>query len=121
MIKSEQRHICLIFIGDIRYDGRGYNIASSLVRAGHRITFVTTGGFSPVHPLQNSEVIRIKLHQWSFSKLRFLEFYLKSIAAVLEIKADLYQADSLLARYWDAGGPRPSGGPLKNYGSGRLI
>jgi len=95
MTKDYQRHICLIFFGDIRFDGRGYNIMTSLIRAGHRVTIVATGGESRSFSLNGAWVKRIKLHHWPWSKLRFLEFYLRSTAALLRLKADLYQAEDL--------------------------
>jgi glycosyltransferase involved in cell wall biosynthesis len=95
MTNNHGNHICLIFIGDVRFDGRGYNMASSYIRAGHRVSFITTGAESGSLVLDGIDVRMIKLHRWPISKLRFLEFYLKSIFRVVPLKADLYQAEDL--------------------------
>ena len=97
MTRDYERHICLIFIGDIRFDGRGYNIVMSLIRAGHRVTIIGTGGESRSFLFNGAEVRRIKLHRWPWSKLRFLEYYVKSSALVLRVRADLYQAEDLFS------------------------
>lgn len=97
MTNERRCHICLIFLGDARFDGRAFNMASSLVRAGHRVTFLSTGTESGPFPLDGVRMRRITLHRWPSSKLRFLEFYLKSICLVARIDADLYQAEDLFS------------------------
>jgi glycosyltransferase involved in cell wall biosynthesis len=72
-------------------------MVSSMIRAGHRVTFLSTGTESGPFPLDGVRVRTIALHRWPSSKLRFLEFYLKSICLILRIDADLYQAEDLFS------------------------
>jgi len=98
MVRGNRRHICLIFFGDFRFDGRGYNIANSLLRAGHRVTLIaTTADPGPIFPGTDCEIKRIAIRSWKSSKLRFLEFYIRSITSALRVRADLYQAEDLFS------------------------
>jgi len=97
MITTSRCQVCLVFLGDIRYDGRSHNIVTSLVRSGYRVTIVGTGAGSVRSRFLGADVYSIRLHRGLPSKLRFLEFYLRATARVIRIPADLYQAEDLFS------------------------
>lgn len=86
-------HVCILFLGDFRYDGRIQNIFHTLQKAGYRVSlFCTIEGDEA--PLQEGITV-ISLHRWFWSKLRFFEFYYKGFCKLLSTRAEIYHADDL--------------------------
>ncbi len=89
--------ICFMEIGDVRYNGRSYNMARSLSRAGHTVRFIMTGERNQGENLDGIDLIQIRLRRWFWSKLFFLQYFLKAIPAALHARADLYVASDLFS------------------------
>ncbi|MFQ5799246.1 MAG: glycosyltransferase [Bacteroidota bacterium] len=89
--------ICFMEIGDVRYDGRSFNLASSLCRAGYAVRFLMTGERKLRENLDGIELIQLGLRRWSWSKLVFLQYFIKAFAAAFRAHSDLYVASDLFS------------------------
>ncbi len=61
------------------------------------MTFITAGNATRVYALDGFEVIQIGLRDWSSTRMKFLEFYLKVSSRIPGVRADLYQAEDLFS------------------------
>ena len=89
--------ICFMEIGDVRYDGRSYNMATSLSRAGHAVRFIVTGDKNSRVELEQIDLVQLGVRRWFWSKLYFLHYYLKLIPAAFSARADLYVSADLFS------------------------
>src|SRR5262245_51224516 len=95
-------HICMVLIGDIRYDGRVRKEIGTLVRAGHRVELVVSNFDTTGAEDQN---LGIKLHfipmtLWSRPVANFIEqirFNYRASSVIKEIGPTHIHCHDLLA------------------------
>ncbi len=89
------QHICLTLLGDVRYDSRSFKCAKSLQEHRYQVSIVMSGSQSSEFDFEGIHIVTVGLRKWFWSKLYFLEFYLKATIVILRIKAECYFASDL--------------------------
>jgi glycosyltransferase involved in cell wall biosynthesis len=91
------RSVCFLMIGDVRYDGRSYNMARSLLRRGFRVLFLMTAMQGEELTYDGIQLECLGLRRWPSAKLTYLQYYLKALPRALKSRCDVYIAADLFS------------------------